>query len=176
MVNLLKNSSTQGLYITIDNAGKIVANTPGDLDLDGLSLGTQYVYFDTLARFEEKGTFNREEPDFIGFKSWQTAATTVNASTGGGSKAVFLITVETDETTGEYVKTLSKLNVKIGGGQLYIVKQTASEAFEQFPNSSSTLKKYVPIIMRGYNIIEKADSGKDVKLINIACEQIDARN
>jgi len=74
------------------------------------------------------------------------------------------------------VKTLAKLNVKIGGGQLFIVKQTASEAFEQFPNSSSTLKKYAPVIIRGINIIEKADSGKDVKLINMACEQIDARN
>ena len=173
---LLKNNSTQGIYITNDVAAKITGDTPGDLDLTTLVLGSTYIYFDTIARFEEKTTFNREEPDFIGFKTWSIDQNTVQASTGGGSKTVFLITVETDETTAELTKTFAKLNVKRAAGIKYLIKQTASEAFEKFPDSTSTLKQFASVIIRGIDVLEKADSGKDVKLINIACEQVALRN
>ena len=53
MAPLLKNNSTQGIYISADDAGKILANTPGDLDLGNLTLGTNYIYFDIVLRFEE---------------------------------------------------------------------------------------------------------------------------
>lgn len=174
---LLKNNSTQGIYITADNAGKIAANTPGDLDLDGLTLGTNYIYFDIVLRFEEKATFNREEPDFLGWKTWSSGTTTVQATTGSAYKNFFLISVEVDETTAEYMKTLAKWNVRRADEQMFLIKQTASEAFEQFPNSAVALKKFCKIIIRGIAIVEMTNSaGKDVKVINLACEQIDARN
>ena len=173
---LLKNNSTQGLYLAQDDAGKIAANTPGDLDLNNLTLGTNYIYFDTVLRFEEKATFNIEGNDFVGFKTWQSGSRAVQASTGRGIRTFFLISVEVDETTAEYMKTLGKFNVNVGDGQLFLIKQTASEAFEQFPNSSVALKKFAKIIIRGADIVEVAEGGKDVKIINIACEQIDARS
>ncbi len=175
MVNKIKTNSTQGLYFTEEQGGSIAGNTPGEIDLDLLALGNTYIYFDTLLRFEEKSTFN-QETGFTGHKTWQIdAAGGVQSSTGGGRKNFFMITVEADETTAEHMKTFVMLNVKIGDGIKYLVKQTAAEVFEQFANSVGTLRKAVAVIIRGIDIVEKADSGKDVKLINIACEQIKQR-
>ena len=177
MAPLLKNNSTQGVYIAADDAGKIAANTPGDLDLGNLILGTNYIYFDVVLRFEEKTTFNREGLDFMGWKTLNYGNTSVQATTGGSYKNLFLVSVETDETGAELMKTLSKYNVRSGDEQFFLIKQTASEAFEQFPNSAVVLKKFARIIIRGIDIVEMTNSsGKDVKVINIACEQIDARN
>lgn len=175
MVNKIKNNSTQGLYFTEEQGGSIAGNTPGEIDLDSLVLGDTYIYFDTINRFEEKTTYNREGEDFIGFKTWQSGAASVQASTGGGKRTYFLITVECDETTAEHLKTFGVRNVKAGDGIKYLIKQTASEVFEQFPNSAAALKKAVAIIIRGHDIAEIGEAGKDVKLINIACEQISSR-
>ena len=180
MVNKIKSNSTQGIYITEDEGGAVAGNTPGEIDLDNLTIGTKYIYFDTLLRFEEKSTYNREGNDWIGYKTWATGQGTVQASTGGAAKTFFMITVEVDETTAEYVKQMGILNVKTGstsgvGKIKYLVKQTASEAFEQFPNSAGVLKKMTAIIIRGSDIVEIANSGKDVKLINIALERITVR-
>lgn len=174
LVNKIKDSSTQGLYFTEEQGGAIAGNTPGEIDLDLLVLGNSYIYFDTLLRFEEKSTFNLET-GFTGYKTWQIdAASGVQATTGGARKNFFMSTVETDETTAENLKTFVMLNVKIGDGIKYLVKQTASEAFEQFANSVGTLRKAVAIIIRGIDITEV--EGKALKLITIACEQIKQRN
>lgn len=173
--NPIKTNSTQGLYLTEEEDGSIAGNTPGEIDLTNLVLGNSYIYFDTILRFEEKSTFN-QETGFTGLKTWQIdAAGGVQSSTGGGRKNFFMITIETDETNAEHLKTFVMLNVKIGDGLKYIVKQTASEAFEQFANSVGTLRKAAAIIIRGIDIVEIANSGKDVKVINIACEQIKQR-
>lgn len=180
MVNKIKNNSTQGLYIIEDDGTSITANTPGEIDLDLQTLGTQYMYFDTILRFEEKSTYNREGSDWIGFKTWATGEGSSQASTGGAAKTFYMATVEDDETTAEAMKRMGILNVKTGsaagaGKIKYLVKQTASEAFEQFPNSAGSLRNYTAIIIRGSDIVEIASSGKDVKLINIAIERITAR-
>lgn len=175
MANLIKNNSTQGLYITEEEGGSIAGDTPGEIDLANLVLGDSYIYFDTILRFEEKGTFNREDPDWTGFKTWQSGSLDVQASTGGGMKVFYMCTVETDETTAENLKLVAALNVVIGDGIKYLVKQTASEAFETFPNGSGVAKKATAIIIRGYNIVEIGNSGKDVKMVNFVCERITAR-
>jgi hypothetical protein len=175
MVNYIKNNSSQGLYITEDQGSQIGNNTPGNIDLDQLSLGDSYIYFDNIQRFEEKTTYNREEA-FVGWKTVQDASTKIAATTGGGKRNWFLISVECNLTTAENFKKLATLNAKISDELKYIVKQYASESFEQFTNESGTLKKWAGIIIRGYDIVEKHDSGYDVKLINIACEQIMSRN
>ena len=183
MVNKIKNNSTQGLYITEDEGGAVAGNTPGEIDLDNLTGGAasiKYIYFDVVLRFEEKSTYNREGDDWIGLKTWATAQGSVQASTGGAAKTFFMITVETDETTAEYVKQMGILNVKTGatagvGKIKYLVKQTASEAFEQFPNPAGTLRKMTAIIIRGTDIVELGIPGKDVKLITLALERITAR-
>lgn len=175
MVNKIKNNSTQGLYITEEQNNSISNNTPGEIDLDQLSLGDTYIYFDTINRFEEKATFNREDPDWTGFKTWQSGSLDAQASTGGGMRVFYMCTVEVDETTAENLKKLAALNVVIGDTIKYLVKQTASEAFEQFPDGSGVLKKWTAIIIRGYDITEIANSGKDVKIINFVCERITAR-
>jgi len=72
------------------------------------------------------------------------------------------------------MKTLSNWNIRRADEQMFLIKQTASEAFEQFPNSAVALKKFVKIIIRGLSISEV--EGSINKVINIACEQIDARN
>lgn len=173
MANLIKNNSTQGLYITEEEDGQIANNTPGEIDLDNLALGDKYIYFDTLLRFEEKTTFNREDPDWIGFKTLQVGDLNVRASTGGGMRTFYMCTVETNVATAQYLKTLGALNVIAADGLKYIVKQTASEVFELFPNSSGVNKKAIAIIIRGFDIVEV--EGKDLKLINIACERVISR-
>ncbi len=180
MVNLLKNNSTQGLYITEEEDGQIANNTPGEIDLDNLTLATMYIYFDTIIRFEHKLTYNRDGDDWTGFKTWQTAAGTVGSSTGGAKRGIFLITVEVNETTAENLERMGILNVKIGstsgvGKIKYLVKQSASEAFRQFPNSSGALLNYTAIIIRGVDIAELADKGKDILLANLLCEEITTR-
>lgn len=175
LVNKIKNNSALGLYFTEEQGGAIAGNTPGEIDLDSLVLGNSYIFFPIILRFEEKSTFNQEQ-GFTGYKTWQIdAASGVQVSTGGGRKNFFMITVESDETTAEHMKTFVMLNVKIGDGIKYLVKQTASEAFEQFANSVGTLRKAAAVIIRGIDITEVGDKGKDVKLITIACEQIKLR-
>jgi hypothetical protein len=175
MAPLLKNNSTQGLYILEEENGRIAANLPGDIDLGNLSLGDTYIYFDNILRFEEKFTANREGDDWIGFKTWNVANHKTQASTGGAYRVYYMSTVESNETTAQYLKTLAALNVIPGDGLKFLVKQTASEAFELFPNDSGVNKKATAIIIRGYNAVEIASGGKDFKLINIVCERITQR-
>ena len=176
MVDKIKTHSEIGLYITEDQGGAVAANTPGEIDLDLVgTIGNEWIHFSNIQRFEEKATFNKET-DFVGIKTWQTSEFGgVQASTGGARRLFFMITVETDETTAEYMKTFGMLNVKIGDTLKYLVKQTAAESFEQFSNLAGVSKKVSSVIVRGYNIVEIAQSGKDVKIINIALEHIDAR-
>ena len=178
MVNKIKTNSTQGLYITEDEGGAVAADTPGEIDLANLAVGDTYVYFDTILRFEEKATFNDEGLDFFGFKTSSTGSTgdlKVQAITGEGMKVFYMCTVETDETTAENLKLLAAKNVIIGDGIKYLVKQTASEAFETFPNGAGVAKKVTAVIIRGYDIKEIGDKGEDVKIIDFVCERITER-
>ena len=178
MANKIKNNSTQGLYITEDEGGAVAGDTPGEIDLDNLVLGDSYIYFDTILRFEEKATFNDEGLDFFGFKTFSTGTIgdlDVQANTGEGMRVFYMCSVETNETTAENLKLLAAKNVIIGDGIKYLIKQTASEAFETFPNGSAVAKKVTAIIIRGYDIVEIAISGKDVKVINFVCERITER-
>jgi hypothetical protein len=177
MVNLLKNNSTIGLYITEDNGNKITGDTPEDLDLDLVgTVGVNWIHFENIVRFEEKATANMEG-EFTGWKTWQIdAASGTAASTGGARRVFFMITVECNETTAENFKKFFTLNVKIGDTLKYLIKQTASSSFEQFSNNVASMHPWAAVIIRGYDIVEMANSGKDLKLINIACEEILTRN
>jgi hypothetical protein len=165
-----------GLYFVEEENGQIAANTPGGIDLGNLTLGDTYIYFDTVLRFEHKLTFNKESDNFIGFWTWGSGNNTVATGTGGASRGYFMITVECDETTVENLEKLTKLNVVAGDGLKYLVKQTASAVFRQFPNSSAALKNYAPIVVRGVDAVEIDTSGKDVQIVNIACEEITTRS
>lgn len=180
MVNLLKNSSTQGLYLLEEENGQIANNTPGEIDLDNLTLGTMYIYFDTVLRFQEKSSFDWSIPDWAGFHTWQTGDNAVQASTTGGTRTFYIISVEHDETTAENLKRIASLNVinnttTAQGKIKHLVKQTASEAFEKFPNSSVVNINSTAIIIRAIDIVEMAERGKDLKVSNITCERITFR-
>lgn len=176
MANKIKNNSTQGLYFSEEQGGAIVANTPGEIDLALLALGDTYIYFDTILRFERKKTYNREE-NFTGFKTFQNSITSpsIQSNTGSGKRAFFMVTVECDETTAELLEQFCDRNVVSGDGIKYLIKQTASEAFRQFPNAAFVLKKFAAVIIRGIDVVEIANNGKDVQVVNIACEEINAR-
>ena len=180
MVNKIKNNSTQGLYIVEDDGASIAADTPGEIDLDLLVLGTKYIYFDNILGFNERGTANKESDDFVGFKTWNTANFKTQANTGGAYRIFYTITTETTETVAENLKLIFALNsvnnAVSGQGKIkYLVKQTATTSFEKFVNSAGVLKNATAVIIRGYDIVEKGTSGKDVKAITFACERITSR-
>jgi hypothetical protein len=177
MVNLLKNNSSQGLYFTNDFGGKILAGTPEDLDLDSLTENTHWIYFDKIIRFEHKTTYNNENEFFRGFSTWNEDQCKVAANTGGHRKSVFFITVECDEDKVEYLERFGTYEVKLLSDTgrtngLYMIKQTASTAFRKFPNNAGTLNEFCEIIIRGIDIVELAESGKDMQMCNIAVEEI----
>ena len=178
MATLLKNNSAVGLYILEEENDQLETNnTPGEIDLENLTLGDTYIYFDTVIRFEHKVTANKEGTDFVGFWSWQSAATpgSVSASTGGARRGYILATVETTATQQANFEKFFNLNAAVGDGQKFLIRQWASETFREFPYGA-TNKKYAKVIMRGYDITETEDKGKDCQLLNIAFEEVSTRN
>ena len=87
-----------------------------------------------------------------------------------------MITVEGTETQAEQAEQFLKLNnrgsLATAANIRYLLKQTATTVFRQFPNASGTLKQYCPVILRGVDAVEVADKGKDVQLITLACEEV----
>lgn len=162
MANLLKNNSTQGLYILTDQGGWVAANTPGEADLALLSLGTTYLYFDSVIRFESNQSHNYESDLERGLKSWADGEGTRDWSTGGAEKQFILVMAETDLTTAELTEFFAKYWNRIARGstEIYLVRQKATTTFRQFPNNTPALKKYIPVILRGVNSIETGNIDK----------------
>jgi len=172
MVNKIKNNSTVGLYITEEQGGSIAANTPGEIDLDSLSDGDTYIYCPIVIQLRHALTFNNEGPDRKGHTVYfANGAGKMGHSTGTADKGLLMVTCEVTNANGSKLKKLAKLNNRIGDGVKYLVHQYASETFEEFPLASGTLKKYIPVIVRGIDVSEQGGK-KDNKMAIFALEEV----
>ena len=175
MATLLKNNSSVGVYILEDEGGWVAANTPGEADLDNLAVGDTYIYFDSVISLQHKVTSNYESDDRPGFKTWYSGSLSIKSNGGFGARfGYILLSAEVDATTQANFELFYNRNCVTGDGQKYLVRQWASETFRQFPYQSAN-KNYAKIIMRGYDITEVEDKGKDVQLLNIAMEEVTSR-
>lgn len=172
MANPIKTNSITGAYILEDETGWVAANTPGNANLDNLTEGTQYLYFDTVRKLDYVLTANRDSEIKIGFTT---------TSLGDGKKSwyshtyencnLFLIALVTSDVAGKCRRFLKTLN-RAGTSQKYFVKQKASEVFELYPNAAAVLKKYTRVIVRGIQTIEVDDKGPDAQLAIVGMEEV----
>ena len=164
------------IYIGEEQGGQVAANTPGSIDLDSLTEGTDYILFESILRFEHKLTANWEGEEWMGHKTTGVGLGVTSETTGTVEKGYFMITVEGTETKAEYAEKLLKLKNRgscaTAANRIYLVKQTAASVYRQFPNASGTLKNYCQVILRGVDAVEISDSGKDVQLITLALEEV----
>ena len=165
-----------GIFITKEENGQINNNTPGGIDLDNLTAGDTYIYFTNILRFEHKLSANFEGEDRWGHKTWGIANGVNAHNTGTIEMGYFMVSCEGTETQAEQAEQFLKKNNR---GSLatstnirYLVKQTATTVFRQFPNASGTLVNYCPVILRGVSAVENDMSGKDVQLITLAFEEV----
>ena len=172
MVNKIKTNSTVGLYITEDQGGAIGSNTPGEIDLDSLSEGDTYIFCPIVIQFRHLLTFNDEGDERKGHSVYfANGSGLVGHSTGEADRGMLTVVCEVTTANGSNLKKFGKLNNRIGDGQKYLVHQYAAEVFEEFPNASGTLKKYIPVIVRGVDVTEQA--GKfDSKMAIFALEEL----
>lgn len=172
MVNKIKTNSTVGLYILQDQGGWVAANTPGEADLDLLSDGDTYWYGPLVLQFRHMLTFNDEGDSRKGHSTYfATGSGLLGHSTGEADRGMLTVACEVTTANGSKIKKFAKLNNRIGDGQKYLVHQYASETFEEFPNASGTLKKYLPVIVRGVDVIEQ-DGRNNTKLATIGLEEL----
>jgi len=171
------SAHTYGVWIVEEEDTQIASNTPGGITYTNLVLGDTYIYLDDIITFTHKFISQREGEDILGWKSIQTNSTgKIEGQTGGGLRSSFIITAMVDEATSEYLKRFFKLHVVAEDGNKYLVHQRATTTFEQFPNSAGVLKKYAEIIIRGIDIKETNDGGKDAKIATLVLEDCHDRN
>ena len=157
MVNKLKNNSTQGAYLLINQGGWVAANTPGEADLDLLTLGNNYIYFDSVMRLEHRisTTSDGGESSFVGHNLNGVSGGQTRDWSGGVDKGNLILLCEVDSITGTHIKSMVKrqnrLSVPLA---LYLVRQYASETFELFPNHDLVHKKYIEIVTSGVMVVE----------------------
>jgi hypothetical protein len=161
MVNYIKNNSTQGIYITVESGANIANNTPGNIDLDLLTLGTHYIYLDSVMRLEHRLSFTSEggtDSTWVGHNISAQTPGKATSWTGQADKGNLIIMAEVDTITGYWIKRFAKQNNRTshdkGAGQKYLVHQYASEVFEEFPSNGLASKKYVPVLISGCFVIE----------------------
>ena len=172
MVNKIKNNSTVGFYITEEQGGAISGNNPAEIDLDSLSQGTQYIFCPIVIQFRHALTFNDEGNSRKGHSVYFASGSgLVGKSTGEADKGLIMVTCEVTTANGAILKAFSKLNNRIGDANKYLVHQYASEVFETFPNASGTLKKYLPVIVRGIDVTEQ-NGVFDSRLAIFALEEV----
>lgn len=172
MVNKIKTNSTVGLYITEDQGGAKAANTPGEIDLDLLTEGDKYVFCPIVLQFKHALTFNDEGDSRKGHSVYfATGAGKMGHSTGTADKGLLMVVCEVTNANGAKLKTFSKLNNRIGDAEKLLVHQYAAETFEEFPNAAGTLKKYLPVIVRGIDITEQGGKN-DSKMAIFALEEV----
>lgn len=172
MVNKIKTNSTVGLYITEDQGGAIGSNTPGEIDLDSLTEGDKYIFCPIVIQFRHALTFNDEGPDRKGHSVYfASGAGKMGHSTGTADKGLLMVTCEVTNANGAKLKKFAKLNNRIGDGVKYVVHQYAAETFEEFPIAAGTLKKYLPVIVRGIDVTEQGGKN-DNKMAIFALEEV----
>jgi len=172
MVTLLKNNSSQGVYILEDQGGWVAANTPGEADLDSLVLGSTYIYFDSVLRFQHYQTHNREGDTNLGWNVMPTGEGTQDWSTHGTDKEYISLMVEEDCTTSEKLHFLGKYRNRTTrqATKIYFVKQKTATTFYQFSNATPAQKNYCSCIIRGIDSVETGNSDKQT--ITIALEVV----
>lgn len=173
MVNLVKTNSVAGIYIAADDGGKILGNTPGDLDLDNLTPGSEYVYFAKVDSFDERITANRDAND-LGYLVAYITDGKASHLTGGGVVHLVELRVTCSETIMGYMKRLLKTYNKVANRGLnpYLFKQVAAESFRPFHNAAGVPKKYCPVIIRGLQVSEHSGGGKDLQHLTIALQVV----
>lgn len=169
------SAHTYGVWITEEEDGQILANTPGGITYTNLVEGDTYIYLDNIVKFEQKLLSAKEGTDFLGFDTMQIGTRKVQANAGGGIRGFISVTAIVTEDIGEKLKTLYYKHVALADGNKYLVHQRATTTFEQFPDDTSALKNYAEIIIRSMDFTETNDKGKDVKLCVIMCEQVAQR-
>ena len=181
MATLLKNYSEVGLYILQDFGGWVAANTPGEADLEyGLgstaaALGDEFIYFSSVIMLKHQVTCNYDGDTWYGFKTWPTTGKEVVSSVEAGHrKGVIMASVEVDATTQANFELFFNRHITRSDPDKYLVRQWDSETFRQWPIGSAN-KNYIEVIIRGYDIQEVEDKGKDVQLLNIAMEEVTSR-
>ena len=171
IANLIKNNSTQGVYLLIDESNHLLTNNkPGDIDIADIGgtmiLGQTYIYFDSVMRLEHRLSFVSEGGDnWVNHNLSAYPAGRVEHWTGECDKGNLILMAECDDETAFYAKNFCKKNNRAGNDgealstHRYLIHQYASETFEKFPNHLAALtyangKQYLPIIVSGCDVIE----------------------
>jgi hypothetical protein len=167
MATLLKNNSTTGVYIIIEENGRIAANAPGDIDLDNLVVGTGYMYFDDFGGLLHNGTTPDTEAMFgWSFSQDGTTDGKIWGMTGGCALITYKLVVTATATQQQNFEKFFHNHTALRNYQLYLVRQWASTTFKQF-SINGTLQNYIPVILVGYTISEIAQQGYDVQNLEI---------
>ena len=177
MVSKIKDTTIWGIYILEDQNAWVAANTPGEADLDSLSLGDTYIYFPDPLQFSIQMMSQKEGDELLGWETIQTGSSgTLSGNVYGGARALYIIQAKIDSATGGLIQTLFRKHVQAGDGNKYIIFQTAANTFEPFSTVTGVAKKYAEIIIRKIDIGFKDNAGIDNKFVMIVCEQIGDRN
>jgi len=167
---LLKNNSSTGFYLCIENNNGIANNTPGEIKLGGdtgLVLGTGYMYFDDFISLESYASTPTNDA-MIGWSFIQhgTIYLKTNAQTGQAKFTSLLLAVHATATQQQNFERFFDAHQAVSTYQLYAIRQWASETFRQF-SYNATLYKYIAVILNGYTVIETNREGKDVQTLKV---------
>ena len=154
-----------GVYLLENDATNWVGNNnPGLCDLDNLSEGDTYIYFQTLIRIDL--TLNTGGGgDFLGHRFSSVGPGKAGHVSGYDDienfTGVFEVTADVEEKARRFVK----LNNRAGDGLKYLIQRYGAADWRQFPNSAGVLKKYVPIYTTGCSVVDTGE--KDRKQLTI---------
>lgn len=158
MVSLLKNTTTHGLYIIEEQGGSIAANTPGEIDLDSLTEGTDYIYIEDITSYGKALGFMKKGDNQYGWEVIGLGAGKTQKLTYGDDERLIQFTFECTEAQKELIEPFGVKNNSFIDAQKYLVWQHGATDFEQYPNATGTNKNYAPVIVLGCEIKWNPDS------------------
>lgn len=168
-MTLLKNNGP-GIYLTKDSAAKIVSNTPGELTLG--TVGTDYIYLEEIVLFDHALNFGNQGDNMPGKIISKVGTGQTDSTTGEGDLGGFTIHTTLTESLAELLERLGKLDNRTTKLKLFLIRQTSSDVFRQFPNDSGVLKKYCPITIFTTKTTEKHEGGFDFLLSTVVCGEV----
>ena len=155
-----------GIYILENDATNWVGNNnPGLCDLDNLSLGDTYIYFQTLIRIDLMLNTGGAG-DFVGHRFSSVAAGKTGHISGYDDVENLIVITEVTATEEEKARAFIKLNNRAGDGQKYLIQRHGTSDWRQFPNENGVLKKYVPVYTTGCTVIDTGE--KDRKQLTLS--------
>ena len=140
-------------------------NNPGLCDLDNLSLGDTYIFFQTLIRIDVILNTGGSG-DFLGHRFSSVAAGKTGHITGQDDLENVVLIVEVTADTEEKARAFVKLNNRSGDGQKYLIQRYGTSDWRQFPNEVGVLKKYIPIYTTACTVVDTGE--KDRKQLTIS--------